>query len=154
MARGLLENEIFDLLADGNVSELDFSDEEMQELFENEELHQILNDFKLYEDQEEFIDPENISSNINYNISDKKNIKWDRVPFHPPDLKLKDLEEINYPPEMPSISDYFYQYLDENLIEKMVYNTNLYAVQTSQTRFKPTNSNEIKKFIGIHLIMG
>jgi hypothetical protein len=29
MARGLQENEIFDLLGDGNVSELDFSDEEL-----------------------------------------------------------------------------------------------------------------------------
>ena len=78
MARGLCEHEIFDLLGDGNISELDFSDEETEDQFDNEEL---------------------------------------------PELKLKDLEEWNYPPEMPSITDYFYEYLNDDIFEKMVYNT-------------------------------
>lgn len=46
---------------------------------------------------------------------------------------------------MSSITDYFYEFLDENIFENIVYFTNFYAVQTSQTRYKPTNYNEIKK---------
>ena len=38
--------------------------------------------------------------------------------------------------------------------EKIVYYVNLYAIQNSQTRYKPTNYNEIKRFIGIRFIMG
>jgi hypothetical protein len=72
MARGLRDHEIFDLLGDGNVSELDFSDEETGELHENEELQELLNNSELYEDREELNEPENTSNNINFNISEKK----------------------------------------------------------------------------------
>jgi hypothetical protein len=93
----LRNHKIFDLSGDGNVLELDFSDEEMGELFESEELQELLNNSELYEDREEFNEPENISNNNNFNISDKRSIKWDTAPFCSPDLKLKDLEEIYYP---------------------------------------------------------
>lgn len=36
----------------------------------------------------------------------------------------------------------------------MVDKTNLFAIQKNVARFKPTNLCEIKKFIGIHIIMG
>lgn len=127
----------------------------MKDHFDNEELQQLLNDFEQWDDQDELneIKSEIISNqtSINFNVTEKKYIKWDRVPFCPPELKLKDLEERNYPPEMPSITDYFYEYLNDDIFEKIVYYTNLYAIQNSQIRYKPTNCNEIKNFIGIHL---
>lgn len=127
MARGLREHEIFDLLGDGNISDiiiLDISDEVMEDQFDNEKLQQLLNDFEQWEDQDEVNETESEiiynQTSINFNVTEKK-IKWDRVPFCPPELKLKDLEERNYPPEMPSITDYFYEYLNDDIFEKMVY---------------------------------
>jgi len=85
MARGLLDHEIFDLLGDRNVSELDFSDEETKEQFEHKELQQLLDDFEEWEDEDEVNEPTiQIRSNINFNVSEKKNIKWKRAPFCPP----------------------------------------------------------------------
>ncbi|XP_050056264.1 piggyBac transposable element-derived protein 3-like [Aphis gossypii] len=59
MAKGLREHEIFDLLCDGNISELDFSDEETEDQFDNEELQQLLNDFEQWDDQDELDETEN-----------------------------------------------------------------------------------------------
>lgn len=70
----------------------------MKDHFDNEELQQLLNDFEQWDDQDELNETESeIISNqtsINFNVTEKKNIKWDIVPFCPPELKLKDLEEI------------------------------------------------------------
>lgn len=119
MARSLNEYEICNLLGDGNMSELEFSDEEINEQFEHEEIHKLLDDFKPDDNQDEVNEQENQpSSNINFNVSEKNNIKWVTVLFSPPEVKLIDLKERNY--------------------------TNLYAIQTAQTRRKPTNCNEIK----------
>ncbi|XP_060846578.1 piggyBac transposable element-derived protein 3-like [Rhopalosiphum padi] len=63
MAKGLREHEIFDLLCDGNVSELDFSDEETEDQFDNEELQRLLNDFEQWDDQDELNETEKIPKN-------------------------------------------------------------------------------------------
>lgn len=48
--------------------------------------------------------------------------------------------------------DYFYKYFDDTLFDTMVTYTNLYYLQN--TRFENTNIKELKKIVGIHIIMG
>jgi hypothetical protein len=50
MANGLSENDILNLLGDGTVSDLDESDEEIIENFQNEELNNLLGQFDEWED--------------------------------------------------------------------------------------------------------
>jgi len=76
IARGLREHEIFDLLGDGNITELDFSDEETEDQFDKEELQQLLIYFEQWDDQDELNETESeIISNqtsINFNVTEKK----------------------------------------------------------------------------------
>lgn len=67
MARKLLEHEIFDLLGDSYVSELDFSNQKTNQQFE------LLHEFELWKDQKELDEPEyEISTNISFNLSENK----------------------------------------------------------------------------------
>lgn len=50
---------------------------------------------------------------------------------------------------MPSLLDYFAEYLDDTDFSNMAYFTNLYSVQRQNSRFKPTDASEIKRFIGV-----
>ncbi|KAJ8966279.1 hypothetical protein NQ314_003647 [Rhamnusium bicolor] len=43
---------------------------------------------------------------------------------------------------------------NNSVFEEMVNMTNLYAIQKNIPRFSPTNMDEVKKFIGIHVVMG
>jgi hypothetical protein len=101
--------------------------------------------------------PESNIANITpepFVISNKNQIKWPASPFKQPNISLYDLEDMTYPSEMPSVLDYFTEYLDDTDFSNMAYFTNLYSVQKQQSRFKPTDSSEMKRFIGIHIIMG
>lgn len=55
--------------------------------------------------------------------------------------------------ELRSPLYFFQKYYTEDLFDTMVQHTNLYAVQ-QHARFVPTNRNEIKTFVGIHILMG
>jgi len=169
MAYGLSENDILNLLGDGTVSDLDESDEEIIENFQNEELNNLSGQFDEWEDfiidhdsvlleQLEFNlpSPEPNIANVTpepFVISNKNQIKWQASPFKQPNINLDDLEDMIYPSEMPSVLDYFTEYLDDTDFSNMAYFTNLYSVQKQQSRFKPTDASEIKTFIGIHIIM-
>lgn len=52
--------------------------------------------------------------------------------------------------------EYFMKLFPENVIKDIVYQTNLYCTQSLQggNNFTPTNSNEIKVFLGINILMG
>lgn len=54
---------------------------------------------------------------------------------------------------LPTPSAYFKKYFADDLFVRMAEMTNLYAVQ-SQTKFAPTNIEEVKTFVGIHITMG
>ena len=63
-------------------------------------------------------------------------------------------------PEHPNALDYFVKFVDDNLWDLIVEETNRYARQTLSdsperlARYVPVTREEIKAFIGIHLIMG
>ena len=48
----------------------------------------------------------------------------------------------------------FKRYFMEELFCSMAEFTNLYAVQNNVARFPPTNAEEMKIFVGLHLLMG
>lgn len=48
----------------------------------------------------------------------------------------------------------FEKIFDEKLIDTIVFQTNLYAIQKNGDRFVPTTADELKVFLGINLLMG
>ena len=81
-------------------------------------------------------------------------IEWRAKEFQPPDITInrgdyakKDSEGDKTP------IDYFKGYFTEDLLEKMSQETNLYGV-LANGRSLQTNVNEIRKFIGINILMG
>jgi len=85
---------------------------------------------------------------------EKCNIRWKRQPFVPPNIVLNKPIEHIYPNSIPTPLDYFLKYFPESEYENMANYTNTYAEQIGRLNWKPTNSKEIKIFIGIHLYMG
>lgn len=156
MANGLSERDILNLLGDGTVSDIDESDEEIVDNFQNEELDNLLEQFDQWEDytEHDLILPEQLEFNLQspepFVFSNKNQIKWQTSPFKQPNINLDGLENIIYPTEMPSLLDYFAEYLDDTDFSNMAYFTNLYSVQRQNSRFKPTDASEIKRFIGVH----
>lgn len=118
--------------------------EQLMEVFENED----------YEELEQHVEDgiDNIIHDFsNMHITERKNIKWQRSPFSPPQLKLRDIKVKNTIEIEPPIA-YFSKYFVESDFDKMVHYTNLYALQNCQV-WKQTDKWEIKTFIGIHIYM-
>lgn len=85
---------------------------------------------------------------------EKHNIRWKRQPFVPPNIVLNKPNEHTYPNSIPTPLEYFFKYFPESEYENMANYTNTYAEQIGRLNWKPTNSKEIKIFVGIHLYMG
>lgn len=49
---------------------------------------------------------------------------------------------------------FFENYFTDDLITNFIENTNLYAVQNNGANFPATTKNEIKTFLGIHILLG
>ncbi|CAI6355190.1 unnamed protein product [Macrosiphum euphorbiae] len=150
----LRDEEILELLGDGNISEIGSPRSETEEIdFLFAEFENLLDNFDdenedcLIVQDEEWIPPP-------LTITSKRNIKWAQKPFNQPTIKLDDLEQNNNILELKSPLQYFSEYFDDDVFENMAYHTNLYAVQKGVTRFKPTDMYEMKRLIGIHIIMG
>lgn len=56
--------------------------------------------------------------------------------------------------DLPEPITFFEKYISEYIYEEMSAKTNLYATQQQFSRFSATNIAEIKKFVGIHILMG
>lgn len=150
----LRDEEILELLGDGNISEIGIPRSETEEIdFSLAEFENLLdnfddkNEYCLIVQDEEWIPPP-------LTITSKRNIKWAQKPFNQPTLKLDDVEQNNNILELKLPLQYFSEYFDDDVFENMAYHTNLYAVQKGVTKFKPTAMYEMKRLIGIHIIMG
>ncbi|KAJ8971583.1 hypothetical protein NQ314_000641 [Rhamnusium bicolor] len=60
----------------------------------------------------------------------------------------------NVPDDTEIPTDTFMCLFTTELIDKIVFETNLYAVQKFDDRFQPTDSEEIRCFLGVNLMMG
>lgn len=85
-----------------------------------------------------------------YHVTNKKDIKWVQQPFENLKLNLDDIESVIAPTSMPPPIDYFNKYFSNYFYELIAYNTLLYTVQKG-IHFSPTNAQEIKCFITIHM---
>ncbi|KAE9528797.1 hypothetical protein AGLY_012372 [Aphis glycines] len=83
---------------------------------------------------------------------EKKDMKWIQKPFTPPKINLNEIEQSDCPDEIQSPLYYFSKYFDDSDFENISFFTNLYAVQKHRNNFKPTNTQEMKKFVSIHLM--
>ncbi|KAL4125830.1 hypothetical protein QTP88_010070 [Uroleucon formosanum] len=72
-------------------------------------------------------------------ITSKRNIRCAQKSFNQPTLKLDDVEQNNITLELKSPLQYFSEYFDDDVFEKMAYHINLYAIQKGVTRFETFN---------------
>lgn len=87
------------------------------------------------------------------NLTKKSEISWRKIDkFLTSPIKWHKEGTINVN-ELQSPVHFFSQYFTDFLYQLMAENTNLYAVQKA-TRFAPTNIEELKTFVGIHILMG
>ncbi|KAJ8910560.1 hypothetical protein NQ315_008945 [Exocentrus adspersus] len=56
--------------------------------------------------------------------------------------------------DLPAPIEFFKKYIPDHIFTQMSEKTNLYAIQKNIARFPPTTPEEIKKFFGIHIVMG
>lgn len=140
----LREEEILELLGDGNVSEIGSPRSDGEDIeFPFDEFENLLDEHDndnldcLNVQEEEWVPPP-------LTLTNKCNIKWAQKPFNQPSITLDDLESSNIITELKSPLQYFSEYFDGTVFEKMSYYTNLYAIQKGLTRFKPTDTNEMK----------
>ncbi|XP_063216722.1 uncharacterized protein LOC134527733 [Bacillus rossius redtenbacheri] len=87
-------------------------------------------------------------------LTNKSQVKWLPVEFVTPRLYVFVPDEDVNVYDLPSPREYFSKYFTSDLLTAMVYNTNLYAVQNNVQNFSATTLDEMKMFIGIHIIMG
>ncbi|XP_015371817.1 PREDICTED: piggyBac transposable element-derived protein 3-like [Diuraphis noxia] len=153
--KNLHEQEILDLLEDGNISDIGSIDND-EEIFPINEFDELMDIFDNDEENTSNEVPENLeisNSLVQYHVTNKKDIKWVQQPFENLKLNLDDIESVIAPASMPAPIDYFNKYFSNDFYEQIAYNTLLYTVQKG-IHFSPTNAQEIKCFIAIHIIMG
>lgn len=56
--------------------------------------------------------------------------------------------------DLPSPTDFFKKYIPDSLFDRMANMTNLYAIQKGVAHFQSTTAQEMKQFIGIHIVTG
>lgn len=138
----------------GNVDENEEESDEAQNSLENAIILASMD----YND-ELIIDEQSVIELINmaetpetFEYTEKAKIEWRRREFNPNSHVFR--AESRDETVMCTPVEYFKKYFTEELLEKMAYFTNLYAVQKQSKNFKHTCSTEIKQFIALHIVMG
>jgi len=153
--KNLHEQDILDLLEDGNISDIGSIDND-KEIFPINEFDELMDIFDNDEDNisNEVLENLETSNSLGqYHVTNKKDIKWVQQPFENLKLNLDDIESVVAPTSMLAPIDYFNKYFSDDFYEQIAYNTLLYTVEKG-IHFSPTNAQEIKYFIAIHIIMG
>lgn len=91
---------------------------------------------------------------MNMRITEKQNIKCRRQVMQPTEILRDGAPELNEVSKPKSPLLYFKEYITDEICENLATNTNIYALQSSITKFKPSNRQEIQTLIVLHLIMG
>lgn len=144
--------DIFDRIDRGDISDWDLSDDEA-----NPQIHE--DEFVPGQDEEPEGDDSGEEPAPGVNVSDfeftlKKDIRWRRgVLFQPPpDISWEAVEKEAEEEMVPK--DFFLRYIPETFFELMATETNYYAHQTGVLNFQPTSAEELKVFVGLHIMMG
>ena len=146
--------ELFDI----NAMDVDFSD-----IFENVEREEPMNPQHAVDSTEKSEDV--FESEDEISLAELRSRMFETLTIWTKDQNycLKNMKEFsetvgpNVPEDLEQPVDVFLQIFPKVLIEKIVFQTNLYALQSSggnENAFVRTNVNEIKTFLGINLLMG
>lgn len=84
----------------------------------------------------------------------KENVEWckgivNKQNFEYQQVDCEDTEDDYFSP-----ATYFMKYIPESLFDDMVTYTNIYAAQNDAKKWKPADKNEMKKFVGLQVMMG
>lgn len=134
---------------DHDVDEL--SDDEETELLDEE----TVNDASSSDDKEQ-LKKDIQSFEETHGLTDKSKIEWIRgenIKYQARNIQWNSPMLTN-PVHLPAPIDFFAKYIPDELLQQMADMTNLYATQKNIARFPRTNLDEIRTFIGIHIIMG
>lgn len=128
----------------------DESEDEERSAFNYESEPEAPREPDIVEGEEEQVTP---NAELFDYLTPKPNIKWRHRQINntiPTDFLLPIALE-------PIVQDpicYYNRYVPVELFEQMAEMTNLYAVQSGKTRFKPTSSYEIEILFGLHMATG
>lgn len=132
-------------------------EEDTEENFEQPDEDQDIIEERMIDDEQPMPNSRNYEDTLrNISISKKIEIEWMQgVKFQTRCMFLKDqsVQNLSLENEISPI-EYFMKYFPENLFEKMVECTNIYALQNNDMHFPPTNVKELKAFFGLHIITG
>ena len=142
---------------DGELSELEFSEDD-EGVDQIEEIPTILSEMNIRNCENpvieklvaEEMDPIQISEADTTNTTQ---YHWRTRPFQTPgNIEWK--SSLPDPPsEILTPISYFKMFFDDNMINSLVYHTNLYAMQTSDT-ILGVSKKEMEQFIGINMLTG
>ncbi|PSN50223.1 hypothetical protein C0J52_07798 [Blattella germanica] len=90
---------------------------------------------------------------VNQNLTDKKNVQCVNGIYVSEQLEFFESNSESDVVSLPSPLELFCKYISDELLDKVVEQTNLYALQDNVPNFSPTNVEELKTFFGIHLVM-
>lgn len=149
---------ILESIGNGEVSDLDISDEEEdleEEAFKRFNRGLDLDSESSDSDSEsdDEMDMGILSTSNTLPEGTLNDITWTKLPFHDVNVVLDDLEVPEPVISLRTPIDYFMQYFDKGTFENIAINTNIYAAKNNATNFKPTNKKEIQTLIAIHLII-
>lgn len=88
-----------------------------------------------------------------YSLTERSNISWKKIDNFVTPQSINWHADIDNVTELQSPAYFFGQYFTNSLFELMAEFTNLFTVQNG-TRFSATNVDEMKTFVGIHILMG
>lgn len=144
----VVEQLLFEDIPSGPESECDFSDDESIEV--REEICNVEDSAHTQiVEIEEPVNTNDVDSVLHNNITwNRKYVNFNCIPF---EQETGPILTVN----IESPIDVFYCIFPKNLIDKIVFETNLYSLQKHDGRNPlPTTVGDIKKFIAINLLMG
>ncbi|XP_044743737.1 uncharacterized protein LOC123305956 [Chrysoperla carnea] len=177
----LSSNDILQMLESGNVSDIDLSEDDEEDLIEIADDSLIFNDPALIGRRENFVrvgadvihnnqtelpedlifeesDDESSKENIdtsNKQISTKAakiKIQWKKAEFQ---IKKLDAWDNSFEcEEVGSPISYFNKYLPAEYFSEIAQYTNMYALQQDKKGFKPCKEQEIQILFALHMMMG
>ncbi|XP_065582898.1 piggyBac transposable element-derived protein 3-like [Artemia franciscana] len=97
-------------------------------------------------------DPSTSGTATPFQSSSSREFRWRKQNFESPDVTWKSSLPPP-PPEIPTPIEYFKQMFDDDMVERILFQSNLYAMQKEGVQLKVTNK-EMGQFLGIHMLMG
>lgn len=84
----------------------------------------------------------------------KEDVKWCKGVVKEQNFEYEQVDSDDTDEDYFSPATYFMKYVPQSLIDDMVIYTNIYAAQNDAKKWRPTDSVEMKKFIGLQIMMG